>query len=218
MPQLATTLLLSSPASLNAGILSTLQVGLASLCHNHQWLLDNIPEGTKVKCPPNFCLGELQSLSKEVNCLLPGNDGVCCYLQCATGVPPHVMMMTSKLEELKQQFDLFLPAINSLVEKPLDDRNICGTISANAMKSIIQQELLPVKEAMERANMLSLEAPWFLTDRVAKVSFLEHLIITDVTHLLSGKQMLYKMQLVVNEIVRLCVAAGDNTTPKTPGE
>eukprot|EP00957_Ditylum_brightwellii_P034269 2598705-Ditylum_brightwellii.AAC.1 len=38
--------------SLAAGILPTLQVGLVSLCHNHQWLLDNVPEGTEVKCPP----------------------------------------------------------------------------------------------------------------------------------------------------------------------
>eukprot|EP00957_Ditylum_brightwellii_P012916 976047-Ditylum_brightwellii.AAC.1 len=36
--------------SLDAGILPTLQVGLASLCHNHQWLLDNVPEGTEVRC------------------------------------------------------------------------------------------------------------------------------------------------------------------------
>eukprot|EP00957_Ditylum_brightwellii_P009570 721646-Ditylum_brightwellii.AAC.1 len=64
----------------------------------------------------------------------------------------------SKLEELKQQFDVFLPAINSLVEKQLDDQNIGGTISVNAMKSIIQQELLPVRETMEGANTRSLEA------------------------------------------------------------
>eukprot|EP00957_Ditylum_brightwellii_P067684 5137224-Ditylum_brightwellii.AAC.1 len=63
----------------------------------------------------------------------------------------------SKLEELKQQFDVFLPAINTLVEKQLDDQNIGRTISVNAMKSIIQQELLPVKQAMERANTRSLE-------------------------------------------------------------
>eukprot|EP00957_Ditylum_brightwellii_P105052 8007076-Ditylum_brightwellii.AAC.2 len=33
--------------SLAAGILPTLQVGLASLCHNHQWLLDNVSKGTE---------------------------------------------------------------------------------------------------------------------------------------------------------------------------
>eukprot|EP00957_Ditylum_brightwellii_P091110 6936378-Ditylum_brightwellii.AAC.1 len=64
----------------------------------------------------------------------------------------------SKLEELKQQFDAFLPVINTLGEKQLDDRNIGGTILANAIKAIIQQELLPVKEAMERAYTRSLEA------------------------------------------------------------
>eukprot|EP00957_Ditylum_brightwellii_P169392 12892716-Ditylum_brightwellii.AAC.1 len=87
--------------SLAAGILPTLQVRLASLCHNHQWLLDNVLEGTEVRCSPYFCLDELDSLSKEVTCLLPGNDGAQCYLQCATSIPPHVLMM-SKLEELKQ--------------------------------------------------------------------------------------------------------------------
>eukprot|EP00957_Ditylum_brightwellii_P134136 10226131-Ditylum_brightwellii.AAC.1 len=40
----------------------------------------------------------------------------------------------SKLEELKQQCDAFLPAINTLVEKQLDDRNIGGTMLANVMK------------------------------------------------------------------------------------
>eukprot|EP00957_Ditylum_brightwellii_P023686 1787845-Ditylum_brightwellii.AAC.1 len=51
--------------SLAAGILPTLQVGLASLCHNHQWLLDNVPEGTEVRCSPYFCLDELNSPIKE---------------------------------------------------------------------------------------------------------------------------------------------------------
>eukprot|EP00957_Ditylum_brightwellii_P104000 7923871-Ditylum_brightwellii.AAC.1 len=51
--------------SLSAGILPTLQVGLASLCHNHQWLLDNVPEGTDVRCSPYFRLDALPSLSKE---------------------------------------------------------------------------------------------------------------------------------------------------------
>eukprot|EP00957_Ditylum_brightwellii_P055588 4212533-Ditylum_brightwellii.AAC.1 len=51
--------------SLAAGILPTLQVSLASLCHNHQWLLDNVPEGTEVRCSPYFHLDELTSLSKE---------------------------------------------------------------------------------------------------------------------------------------------------------
>eukprot|EP00957_Ditylum_brightwellii_P211811 15366627-Ditylum_brightwellii.AAC.2 len=149
--------------SLAAGILPTLQVSLASLCHNHQWMLDDVPEGT----------------------------------ECATGIPPHVLMM-SKLEGLKQQFNLFLPAINSLVEKQLDDRNIFGTMLANAMKAIIQQELLPVREAMERANTRSLEAVrenvdpehketvegtilsqdhWFCMNRIAKVSSLQHLTV-----------------------------------------
>eukprot|EP00957_Ditylum_brightwellii_P113655 8665006-Ditylum_brightwellii.AAC.1 len=70
--------------SLAAGILPTLQVGLAFLCHNHQWLLDNLPEGTQARFSPYFHLDELDSLSKEVSCLLPGDDGVHCYLQCAT--------------------------------------------------------------------------------------------------------------------------------------
>eukprot|EP00957_Ditylum_brightwellii_P136702 10424686-Ditylum_brightwellii.AAC.2 len=35
--------------SLAAGILPTLQVDLASLYHNHQWLLDNVPEDNDVR-------------------------------------------------------------------------------------------------------------------------------------------------------------------------
>eukprot|EP00957_Ditylum_brightwellii_P114920 8764253-Ditylum_brightwellii.AAC.1 len=119
--------------SFSARIIPTLQVGLAPLFHNHQWLLDNVPKGTEVRYSSYFCLDELESLSKEVNYVLPGNDGVHCYLQCAT-------------------------AINSLVEKQLYARNIGGAIVANAMKAIIQQELLPFKETMERANTSSLEA------------------------------------------------------------
>eukprot|EP00957_Ditylum_brightwellii_P080412 6116076-Ditylum_brightwellii.AAC.1 len=69
---------------------------------------------------PYFCLDELNSLSTEVKLLLPDNDGAHCYLQCATSIPPHVLMMI-KLEELKQQLDAFLSAINTLVEKQLDD-------------------------------------------------------------------------------------------------
>eukprot|EP00957_Ditylum_brightwellii_P125278 9549109-Ditylum_brightwellii.AAC.1 len=63
------------------------------------------------------------SLSKEVKCFLPGNDGGHCYLQCATGIPLHVILM-SKIKELKKQFGSFLPAINTIVERQLDDRQI----------------------------------------------------------------------------------------------
>eukprot|EP00957_Ditylum_brightwellii_P118733 9055750-Ditylum_brightwellii.AAC.1 len=62
-------------------------IDLASLCHNHQWLLVNVPEGTEVRCSPHFCLDELDLLSKEEKCLLPANDGVHYYLQCATDIP-----------------------------------------------------------------------------------------------------------------------------------
>eukprot|EP00957_Ditylum_brightwellii_P072074 5478605-Ditylum_brightwellii.AAC.1 len=51
--------------SLVAGIFPTLQVGLASLCLNLQWLQDNVPEGTKVKSLPLFCTETAGSLSKE---------------------------------------------------------------------------------------------------------------------------------------------------------
>eukprot|EP00957_Ditylum_brightwellii_P047499 3607444-Ditylum_brightwellii.AAC.1 len=40
------------------------------------------------------------------------------------------------------QFTYLKSAIDSLVEKQLDDRNIDGTIPANAIKAIIQQEIL----------------------------------------------------------------------------
>eukprot|EP00957_Ditylum_brightwellii_P201983 15328038-Ditylum_brightwellii.AAC.1 len=64
----------------------------------------------------------------------------------------------SKLEKLKQQFGSFLQLKNTLEEKQLDDRQIGGTILANAIKNIIQKELLPVREAMGRANVRSVEA------------------------------------------------------------
>eukprot|EP00957_Ditylum_brightwellii_P181894 13857758-Ditylum_brightwellii.AAC.1 len=49
-------------------------------------------------------------LSKGVKWLLPNNDTTYCYLQCANGIPLHGPTM-SKLEELTENIDLFLPTI-----------------------------------------------------------------------------------------------------------
>eukprot|EP00957_Ditylum_brightwellii_P154462 11754955-Ditylum_brightwellii.AAC.1 len=98
--------------SLAARILPTLQVCLASLYLNLQWLQDNVLEGTEVRSSPLFCTEKAGSLNKEVKCFLPGDGGGHCYLQCAT---------------------------------------------ANAIKNIIQEELLPVREAIEQANNRSTE-------------------------------------------------------------
>eukprot|EP00957_Ditylum_brightwellii_P136701 10424686-Ditylum_brightwellii.AAC.1 len=69
---------------------------------------------------------------------------------------------------------------------------------------------------MERANTRNLEVHWFLTDRVAKVSSLQHLTVGDVNRIKSDRQSLSKMRLVINKIKRLGVAAGVNTNPKIP--
>eukprot|EP00957_Ditylum_brightwellii_P017999 1356329-Ditylum_brightwellii.AAC.1 len=50
--------------------------------------------------------------------------------------------------------------------------------------------------------------------RVKRVLSLQHPTIADVKYLKSGKQYLSKMQLVVEDITRLGMAAGVNTKPK----
>eukprot|EP00957_Ditylum_brightwellii_P183902 14008180-Ditylum_brightwellii.AAC.1 len=65
-------------------------------------------------------------------------------------------------------------------------------------------------------NMLSQHL--FLSNRVTKVSLLQCLNATDVSHIESSWQTLGKMRLAVKEVKRLGLAAGVNTLSKTSEE
>jgi len=134
----------------NPNLYPILRVGLAAHLLHRDELLRAYARDSPIRSTTLFTSAAILELKRYVKIAMPWEDNGLAY---ATGIPPHTMILAGN-EEIKAMLKDLLPAI----EKFMDDRTMCGTLSENRMREIIQNEQLETRQQLDAIkNLLSQE-------------------------------------------------------------